>query len=277
MPRSYHFIPANKPKLFDRVDSLDADAYIFDLEDAVPGEAKAESLAQLSDWLSGRGSLKGLYLRVNGFEHPVAGQERDFLDQFPTLGVVLPKVESVVGLSRSIDFYGLGGKRRLIGLIESPFGLKNLDSILEVEALCAIGLGLEDFLSDSIFNADQLDTLVATVRAQIALAAMSWEIEAIDTISLNFIAGAALDDDVLVARSAGFSAKFSIHPSQIAVINTYFSPADGFIAKAKLLEQELEYLSEESGYFRTTDSTLLSPPTLKKLKRVLQYMHHDER
>jgi hypothetical protein len=51
--RSYHFIPANRPKLFDRSGSLGADVYVFDLEDAVSRDEKPAALAALEEWVGG--------------------------------------------------------------------------------------------------------------------------------------------------------------------------------------------------------------------------------
>jgi citrate lyase subunit beta/citryl-CoA lyase len=275
--RSYHFIPANKPDWFDRVDSLGADAWIFDLEDAVPGEEKANALVQFTAWYDQRFVCKNnIFLRVNGCEHPLAPHEARVIGLFPQLGIVLPKVETSTGLSHAADFYDLGENRSVIGLIESPLAFKCLDSILEVGLLSGIGLGLEDLLCRSIYSAAELSDLVRALRTQLALSAMARGLEAIDTVSLDLSGGDSLRADAEQARSSGCTGKFSIHPNQIPPINSIFSPEETVIAQARELEEFLHRHTDEAGYIRLGQA-ILSPPKIKKLKHILQFAKHHDR
>ncbi len=105
--RSYHFIPANKPKLFDRLATLGADAYIFDLEDAVAESEKDAAISTLQTWLPSQPRMDSLYVRVNGHRHALAALEKKLISSFPGLGIVLPKVESRRELEDACNFYGL--------------------------------------------------------------------------------------------------------------------------------------------------------------------------
>jgi len=272
MPTSYHFIPANKPKLFERLPQIGADCYVFDLEDAVPAQDKEAALQSLSGWLSDQPSNDSWYVRLNGHESEWSAKEREFLAAFPWLSVVLPKLSTSNGLEQAVKYYGLAG-RKVVGLIEDATALRQLDAILQTKRLSAIGLGLEDFLSDSIYTPDQVADLVQQVRTQLALAAMAHGIEAIDTLSLDFSEkGASLMQEAIQARSAGMTAKFSIHPNQVGIIHQCFSADAGLVDQAKRHQAWLESAPvDASGYFKK-DGVVFSPPKIKKLRRVVEWL-----
>lgn len=271
--RSYHFIPANKPKLFGRLATLGADAYIFDLEDAVAESEKAISLSSLQTWLQSQSSIDGVYLRVNGHRHALAAEEKKLITSMPGMGVVLPKVESRSELDETCLFYGLTPKRPLIALIESARGFTQVRDILARGILSAVGLGLEDFLSGSIYETSDILKLVDQLRVTLALEAMSHGVESIDTISTDFSGGDSFLTELREIKATGMSGKFSIHPNQIASINAAFFPNESLCYKAKRLFLDIPDLDENMGYFQHKDE-LLSPPKIKKLKEVLQFVKH---
>lgn len=273
--RSYHFIPANRPKLFDRTKSLGADVYVFDLEDAVAREDKQGALVCLDEWLGQQQEFEKLFVRVNGNKDQLAYVEREFLLKYPKVGIVLPKVNSPAALKQSIQFYQLDASRRIIGLIEDAAGLQALPHILELEMLQAIGLGLEDFLSCSIFETSELGKMTDHIRSKIVLTAMACGIDAIDTISMDLSGGEQMYADVADARSAGFNGKFSIHPHQIEPINIGFSPAAEVLGKAAMLSEKLSSSDVETGYLRMAGE-IISPPKLKKMQTINNFRNHHE-
>lgn len=271
--RSYHFIPANKPKLFDRSKSLGADRIIFDLEDAVPGSDKDVALESLRQWLISRDDNSGFYVRLNGCNGVIAKLELDLLNQFPEMGVVLPKIESKSHLQSEVGHYQLSNERPIIGLIESAEGLINLPAILELGVLKGIGLGLEDFLSDSVYGSLELVSFTQRIQSEIALQAMAHGIEAIDTISTDLSGGEQLVSDIDGAKSSGMTGKFSIHPLQISAINDAFAPDEALVVQARRHEELLNTASGDCGY-ATEQGDVLSPPKLKKLKFILDYLKY---
>lgn len=271
--RSYHFIPANRPKLFDRIASLGADVYVFDLEDAVSRDEKSSAIIALDEWLGQQQDFERVFVRVNGCEDPLADLERTLLLKYPQLGVVLPKVSSVSMLLQTVNYYQLDTTRRIIGLIEDAAGLQAIQEILGLEILKAVGLGLEDFLSDSIFGAEQLATLAEHIRATIALAAMARGIAAIDTISMDLTGGERLKHDIGKARSAGLNGKFSMHPSQITLINEGFCPSSALLGKAYDIADSMNSNDLESGYLKVGEE-IISPPKLKKLLTIKEFINH---
>lgn len=271
--RSYHFIPANKPKLFDRTQIMGADRYIFDLEDAVPNSEKDVALKHLKKWLEQQNDFSRFYVRLNGSRELLLRDERALIKAFPTLGVVLPKIDSVEHLDHEFESYDLGVDSPVVALIESAQGLSNLDGLMSGNRLIGVALGLEDFFSGSIHQTSELSVLAAHIRVEIALQAMKYGIEAIDTISTDLNGGAKLQSEIEAAKSAGMTGKLSIHPLQIPSINTIFSPARTLIEKAHRYQELFSEDKASTGYI-SDDGEILSPPKLKKLNRIHQYATH---
>lgn len=271
--RSFHFVPASRPRLFERVDSLGADAYVFDLEDAVAAEDKPEAITALKDFLSTTHSHEKLFVRVNGTDQPWWEAERELLAGAPQAGIVLPKVESAAAFAKAIEDYKIADTRRVIALVESAPGLAVCRELAGVFPLFALGLGLEDFLSGHLFSAHELPSLVERIRCELSLAAMAAGIIAIDTISTDTTGGQEMRDAAIAARAAGMHAKFSIHPTQIGLINDIFSPPAESIEEAEHLVKLAEKTGAASGYLKH-DGKIISPPKLKKAQLLNRFAHH---
>ena len=73
--RSVLYIPASKPRALDKAKTLPVDAIIFDLEDAVTAEEKANARGLLKETLAqgGYGSRVRI-VRINGLDTEWAGQ-----------------------------------------------------------------------------------------------------------------------------------------------------------------------------------------------------------
>ncbi|KQQ39546.1 HpcH/HpaI aldolase/citrate lyase family protein [Nocardioides sp. Leaf307] len=59
LPRSFLYVPGNRPDLFDKAAGGPADAVVLDLEDAVPLPAKAEARESVRRWLDARDPTTG--------------------------------------------------------------------------------------------------------------------------------------------------------------------------------------------------------------------------
>jgi len=136
--RSFLFAPGNHARRVEKALSLDADAVILDLEDAVAtAEKRATRAAVIAALLRPRRAL--LYVRVNAVDTEfcygdLAAIVRPGLD-----GIILPKVESAAGLATA-DWLlaqlereqGLVPRKiDLVPIIETARGLNQIDAILE--------------------------------------------------------------------------------------------------------------------------------------------------
>lgn len=274
--RSFHFIPAHKQKYFAGLEKIGADSIVFDLEDGVPICERVPATKWLDTWLLSSEPPKNDYVRLCGLGEGHEESEKALLKNHPALGVVLPKVETVEQLIESAKFYRFGSNRRIIILIESAQGLANLLKILEVGGVYGVGLGLEDFLSESMFTEIDLLKYVQRIRTEIALQCDALKLLSIDTISMDLLGDGSLQEDVLKARSCGMRAKFSIHPAQVNTINRLLSPSVSEIKEAHQLLNAVEKAGDTGGYVRV-DGLLITPPKLKKATSIIQFVNHHEK
>lgn len=273
--RSYHFVPADRPDFFDKIDDLDADAIVFDLEDSVAAEKKEDAIRYLHSWLSEHGLAVPAFVRVNGDDAHWIEQEIELLGSHPTLGLVLPKTGGVAETDAVIRKYPGHGERPVILLIENPSALPRIGKLATLPGVRGIGIGFEDFFSGALFPRDDLATLVARIRTEVALHCAAVGIPAIDSISLDLGGGKALESEAIAARAAGMSAMFSIHPRQLATINRIFSPSPEQIEVARRILEAADSAGETGGY-RITGGILLSPPKIRKARAILEFTKcHD--
>src|SRR5437763_13123344 len=95
--RSFLFAPGNHARRVEKALSLDADAVILDLEDAVAtAEKRATRAAVIAALLRPRRAL--LYIRVNAVDTEFCYGDLAAIVRTGLDGVILPKVESAEGL-----------------------------------------------------------------------------------------------------------------------------------------------------------------------------------
>lgn len=231
--RSFLFAPATDLRKVDKALSLDADAVIIDLEDAVAVSEKVRARSLVVDVLS-RVRRDGVYVRVNGVNTPwILGDFMAVLGNRPA-GIMLPKAECPEEVRR-VDWligqlereYALPpDKIELIPLIETARGVANAGAVASAcFRVKRLAFGAVDYTLDMgiRFTDDGRELFYA--RSQIAVASRAAGLEGpIDTVYINLKDEAGLRDDCQRARQLGFSGKLVIHPAQIAPVNEAFSP-----------------------------------------------------
>jgi citrate lyase subunit beta/citryl-CoA lyase len=235
--RSLLFVPASDAHKLEKARSSGADAIIIDLEDAVAPEElpRARSLVSASVVAT---PSPAVFVRIN---HPSSGLSLDDLGAavHPGLtGIVVPKVESPIDieyvaaeLTRLETERGLPvGSTVILPLIESGLGVHHGFAIASASTR-VVGLAFSsgeegDFMADidGRWTPDgqamgyARGKLVSDTRA----AGLNWPV---DGVFMNFSDDAALEVESRNARIHGYQAKMAIHPRQLDVIHTVFTPS----------------------------------------------------
>ena len=249
MYRTLLFAPGSRPELLSKAQMGDADAMIFDLEDSVPLNAKDEARQNIADALAA-GLKKPMFLRIN---NPRAG---DFMADLKVLvdagsltnvaGIVLPKaddandVQAVAKALQAIEAKHAvaEGSLSILPLIETCLGLRNGFDIAKASPR-VIGMALAsaeqgDFMVDlggrwtprSLALAYPRSKLVVDARA----AGVQW---LVDGVFMNLKEIDKLREECLIARELGFVGKMAIHPTQVDVMHTVFSPSEEEVTYAR--------------------------------------------
>ena len=249
MYRTLLFAPGSRPELLAKAQLGDADAMIFDLEDSVPLNAKDEARKNIADALAA-GLKKPMFLRIS---NPRAG---DFMADLQVLanassllnvdGIVLPKaddaddIQAVAKALKDVESKHnmQEGTLSILPLIETCLGLRNGFEIAKASTR-VIGMALAsaeqgDFMVDlggrwtprSLALAYPRSKLVVDARA----AGVQW---LVDGVFMNLKDTDMLREECLIARELGFVGKMAIHPTQVDVMHTVFSPSELEVAYAR--------------------------------------------
>ena len=119
-------------------------------------------------------------------------------------------------------------------MIETASGVANLRSIARHPRCLRLTLGNIDLQADLGFTCDEKESEIFPIRYEIALATRLAEIASpIDGVTTNIESAEALQFDTLRSKRLGFGAKLCIHPKQVDVVISCFTPTSIEIEKAK--------------------------------------------
>jgi citrate lyase subunit beta/citryl-CoA lyase len=282
MIRSFLFVPADSPRKLEKSLSTDADALIFDLEDAVAIDRKVAGRKCLAAFLAG---LEGqdarrIYVRINDLDSGNTLEDLKVVLPFSPQGYVLPKcrgAQDVERLSLYLDAFETAhgqtvGRSRIIAIAtesaQSVFGLASYSKTCP--RLAALMWGAEDLGADLGSQLARQNGGFTEpfhlARSLCLMAAASAGVQAIDAVLPDLHNQAVLADECLAAFRDGFTAKAAIHPSQLEVINRAFSFSDTDIAWAR---QVVEAFSAGEGVAQL-EGQMLDRPHLRRAESILQ-------
>lgn len=260
-PRSYLFVPGNRPERFGKALASGADSVIIDLEDAVPTDHKVAARETVRLWLSTSSELAGrqLVLRINATDTPWFADDLALCRLPCVAAVMLAKTE------RPEQLDAFSNAPPIIALVESALAFENLRAIADSPNVQRLAFGAIDFQLDMGMRAT-FDDLIY-FRSQLALVSrLAGLIAPIDSPST------ALDNDDEVALEArrasrlGFGAKLCIHPRQVGIVNHSFSPTNDELAWA---HRVLAAVSKSHGAAVALDGQMIDKPVETRARAIV--------
>jgi citrate lyase subunit beta/citryl-CoA lyase len=275
--RSKLFVPAIRFDLFEKALATDADAICFDLEDAVSFDRKAAAREVLSPFLQQcmEGSHR-LLVRTNSVTSSDFALDLDACVGPSVFAITLPKVES----SEDIQFAERsllslesertnGHQLKILPTIESPRGLRNALEIANASSrIVGLQIGFADLLeplgisSDNTFARNQ-------VRWTLRLAAAEANLDCYDSAFPDYKDLAAFQRHLDAAYSFGFAGCSCIHPSQVELANSTFTPSAEALSYANRIVGAA-YEAEKHGIaVGTLDGKMIDRPFITAAERLL--------
>ncbi len=229
--RSVLYLPASNARALEKAKSLECDAIIFDLEDAVAPDEKAAARSVLAAALGGDYGRRARIVRINsletqwGADDAAAFAAHDGVD-----AVLIPKVSGVGDLDAVARL--VPGKP-LWAMIETASGVLNAQAIAAHPRLEGMVMGTND-LARELRLRDRTDRLPLLPSLGFALLAA----RAAGKVIVDGVYNAFKDDAGLRAECAmgcdlGFDGKTLIHPAQLAIANAAFAPDAVDVALAR--------------------------------------------
>jgi citrate lyase subunit beta / citryl-CoA lyase len=278
--RSLLFAPGGSAKMMAKAASGDADAVIFDLEDAVHPDKKEEARRLVAEALTAA-SRTGprLYVRVNPLDSPWCRGDLDTVLPLRPHGIMLPKLSGPYDLDRLDALISEREPRGAVGTTQIiPVCTETAAATLSLAAtswrrprLAGLLWGGEDLSAElgATANRDSNGAYTAPfalARSLCLLAARAAGVLPIDAVFTDFRDPDALAREADAARRDGFGAKAAIHPSQVAVINKAFTYTQAERNWAQRVVSALE--ASGSGVVQI-DGVMIDAPHLAQARRIL--------
>lgn len=260
LPRTYLFVPGDRPERFAKAMASGADAVIVDLEDAVAPAAKDRARSALSAWLdAGHGPV---VVRINDAASSGFAADLVVAAHPGVTAIMLAKAERADDLGR---VHAEAPQAALLPLIETAQGIDRLRELASAAGVQRLVFGSIDFQLDVGIDGDDEELLL--FRSQIVLASRLAGLAApVDGVST------AIDDTEAVGAATrralrlGFGAKLCIHPRQLAAVQAGFAPGADELAWA---ERVVAAAASAAGGAVAVDGRMVDRPVLLRAQALL--------
>lgn len=233
--RSVLYMPGSNARALDKARGLPADGLVFDLEDAVAPDAKAEARGLIRAAIAQGGyGKRELIVRVNGLGTPWGYQD---LAEMATAGahaILLPKVESADTVRQAEAILAASGAPADLAIwcmMETPLAMLDAKDIARATPrLGGFVMGTSDLAKDlgALHTPDRLPFV--TSLGLCLLAARAYGLAILDGVYLDLNDEEGFAAACRQGREMGFDGKTLIHPKTIAAANRAFAPSADDIA-----------------------------------------------
>lgn len=248
--RSLLFVPADSDRKLAKGAGSGADALILDLEDAVALDNKPAARAGAIDYLNTRDTdnPQTIIVRMNALDTEFWEEDLSTIVPAKPDAIMVPKTISGACIAKVCahlttleNTHGLApGSIKLMNVAtETAASMFNLGTYGNVsDRFFAMTWGAEDLAADlgarsnrdSAGNYTEPYTLARTLCL---LGAVAADVMPLDAIHKDFRDDAGLEEQARAAIRDGFTGKIAIHPAQVPIINTVFTPTEEDIAEAR--------------------------------------------
>lgn len=235
--RSVLYLPASNPRALAKARTLNCDAVILDLEDAVAPEAKAVARAAALEAVGEGGwGRREVVVRVNALDTPWGAEDLAAVVAATPDVVLVPKVETVADLARyELRLADAPARVALWAMVEtgrSLFALADLAAAAAGTRLAGLVLGANDLAKELGWRATPGRQPFHWALSATTAAARTAGLVALDGVYNALDDAEGLEAECRQGADWGFDGKTLIHPDQVAPCNRAFSPSDAELAHA---------------------------------------------
>lgn len=240
--RSALYVPASNSKAIAKLASLDCDAVIFDLEDAVAPEAKAAARENLRTYFGSRGQGgPECVIRINPLASEWGTEDLLAARACKPDAILLPKVNTprdIHDVDDMLDETDAPEELWLWIMIETAKAMLNIGVLAEfgrdrAARLDCFVAGPNDLVKETGILATPDRRYLQSWLLQMVLAARAGGLDVLDGVSNDFRDLDAFSRECAEGAAMGFDGKTLIHPAQIEAANRAFSPSEAALAEAR--------------------------------------------
>jgi len=278
--RSMLYIPGNSPSLLQHAPIFGSDSVLLDLEDAVALSEKDAARKLVRHMIATLDFGRILVtVRVNGADTPFF--ERDLEEIIPACpgAIRLPKCGTPddvraadAKISALEERHGIAaGSIKLHAMIESAAGVVNANAIAGASPrLSAITIGGQDLIADMGAKKSREGWEIFSARGQIVIAAKSRGLDVYDTVWTDVNDNEGLFEETKRIVAMGFTGKAAIHPMQVPVIHSAFTPEPREIDFAGRVIRAAEEARRDGRGVFSVDGKMVDGPIIAQAARVLE-------
>ncbi|MCC7271935.1 MAG: CoA ester lyase, partial [Alphaproteobacteria bacterium] len=261
-------------RALEKAQGLDADGFVFDLEDAVAPDAKEAARGQLVAALA-RFDYRGRerVIRVNGLATPWGHADLRAAATAGADAVLLPKVESADALRQAEHILAEADAPpglALWAMLETPRAFLDADAIAgATPRLACLVMGTSDLTQElrAAHTPDRLPLLPALGLGLLAGRAHGRAV--LDGVHLDLADDAGFAAACRQGADLGFDGKTLIHPRTIAAANAAFAPSAGRVRWAeRVVAAHAEAVRQGSGLV-VLDGRLVENLHVVEARRIL--------
>ncbi|WP_149540634.1 HpcH/HpaI aldolase/citrate lyase family protein [Siccirubricoccus phaeus] len=281
--RTFLFAPGDHARRVEKALTMDADAVILDLEDAVALSAK-EATRELVVVALRKPRRGRAYVRVNGFATPFCFGDLQAVIGPWLDGIVLPMLEEP-GQLIAVDWamtalerqHGLAERSLdLMPIIETGRGLAGCRALAAAAAALGgrvrrLAFGAGDYTLDLGITWTSDEAELAPARSEVVLASRCAGLEApIDTVFASLQEPEAFARSCRCGAALGFQGKLCIHPDQLSVANAAFGPAAGEVEWARRIVAAFAEAEAKGVASIQIDGRFVDYPIAARARRIVE-------
>lgn len=238
--RSCLYMPGANVKALAKAKELPADALIFDLEDAVAPEAKAEARANVLQALAEGGyGKRELVVRVNALSTPWGANDIEGVAGAKPDAILVPKIntaDDVLAADEALSEAGYAKSAGLWAMVETPLAILNIKEIAAAAKRTRLNvfvMGTNDLAKDMRAKQTPQRTPFLFALSAAVTAARAYGLTAIDGVYNDIQNTDGFAEVCRHGLALGFDGKTLIHPSQVEPCNQVFAPTADEVVEAR--------------------------------------------
>jgi len=162
------------------------------------------------------------------------------------------------------------GNTPVIAGIETALGVADARELLGHRLVTGAYFGAEDFIADMGGVRTPTNHEVDFARAAVAIAGQIAGVAVIDQIVADFRDDSRCRREALEARALGYGGKLCIHPTQVSIVNSAFTPSDREIDRARRLIAAYEAASASGIAAIDFEGQMVDEPVANQARRVIE-------
>ena len=244
--KSVLMLSCNNIKHLSKIESLDADCIMLNLEDGVSKEDKPFALVLCAFYLTQiTKSDKKLVVRVNALDEG-GYEEITYLNQFMPDAIRVPKIKNASEVKNVLAL--LKDDIELHLSIETADAWHNLSSLSVNKKVTTFYLGILDLfadmkLSQSLVNLD--NPTMHYMLSHFLVSSKAMNVKPVSFVYQEFKNLETFSKWINLEKSMGYDAKGCISPSQVTLVNEVFVDKEAELLRAKVVIKLFEMYRDE--------------------------------